>query len=927
MTPHPVALAIALTLATTLSACDSTARLTPEEHMQRAMNYETKGELASAVIELKNAVEKAPQNPQARLHLGQIYLEIGDGAAAEKEFTSARTHGVGATSVAVSMAKALQLQGKHPEVLATLAEVPGLSSSGMAELHVVKGKSFLGLGEMKQAEEAFRAALSSQPDSPVAWEGQALYAYTQNQWDEATRWNQKILGQDPSSVRALALKGDIALAIGDTKTAEAAYAQAFKLRPDYTMYRIALAIAQIGNGKFAEANKHLDTVLKSFPLDPTANYYRSVAAYQLKEYEAAKTHAENAINNQAQEDPRIRILAAAASYALGQQEAANKHIQLFLAKAPAYEPARKLQAAIQLKMGKATEAATSLKGIASTSEEDRKLLNAVGLVAVAQGQTSLGLDLLQRNAQARPDDPLARTRLGIARSLSGDVQAGIDDLEQSLRINPQQGAAEVVLALNHLRAGEADKALRAAARLQKSVPASPDGHTLAGLAYIMKKQNAEARAAFSKALSIEPGNPNASHNLASLALLDGNRNEARRLYQGVLQKYPAHTQTLLRLADLDLQAGQAKTAEKTLSDALNKQPGLLPLRHALGRFYLAQKMPAQVIKLADDGLVKSPNDPVLLALKGVALLQSGQPDPAAAALEGAIKAAPNVPDMHFQLARAYEQIGNFTRANQSLQTVLKLAPGHAPAKLAQARLQARSGKPDAAQKQLAELGAGFPNDPAIPETRGDLAMSQNKAREASGFYKAALAKGETNFLNVKLAASQLQAGDKEGGFATLQNWLKRYPDDAYTRGALADALMANEQSREAGEQYAKIIERQPENVSALNNLAWISLQSNALDPALSYAQHAYKLAPRQPQVLDTYAQILLRRGNATEAVSKLREASELAKGDTLIRLHLAEALIAGRQPDQAREVLRKLLDRSTPPPHRQKAEELLKSLK
>lgn len=927
MTPHPVALAIALALATTLAACDSTARLTSEEHMQRAMNYETKGELASAVIELKNAVEKAPQNPQARLQLGQIYLEMGDGAAAEKELTSARTHGVGATSIAVPMAKALQLQGKHPEVLATLAEVPGLSSSGMAELHVVKGKSFLGLGEMKQAEEAFSAALSSQPDSPVAWEGQALYAYTQNQWDEATNWNQKILGQDPSSVRALALKGDIALARGDAKTAEAAYAQAFKLRPDYTMYRIALAIAQIGNGKFAEANKHLDTVLKSFPLDPTANYYRSVAAYQLKEYEAAKTHAENAINNQTQEDLRIRILAAAASYALGQQEAANKHIQFFLAKAPAYEPARKLQAAIQLKMGKATEAATSLKGVTSTSEEDRKLLNAVGLAAVAQGQTSLGLDLLQRNAQARPDDPLARTRLGIARSLSGDVQAGIGDLEQSLRMNPQQGAAEVVLALNHLRAGEADKALQAAERLQKSVPTSPDGHTLAGLAYIMKKQNAEARAAFGKALSIQPGNPNASHNLASLALLDGNRNEARRLYLGVLQKHPTHTQTLLRLADLDLQAGQAKAAEKTLSDALDKQPDLLPLRLALSRFYLARGKPDQALKLADDGLPKSPNDPGLLALKGVAQLQLGQPNLAVTALESAVKAAPNVPDAHFHLARAYEQLGNLNRAAQSLQTVLKLAPAHGPAKFSQARLLARSGKPEAAQKQLAELAARFPDDPAIPETRGDLAMAQNQPKEAGGFYKTALAKGETNFLNARLAASQMLSGDREGGFTTLRDWLKRYPEDTYTRGALADALMTAGQSREAGDHYAKILTSQPDNPSVINNLALLSLQANAIDKAMAYAQRALKLAPKQPQVIDTYAQILLRKGNTTEAIGKLREARDLASGDPLIQLHLAEAMIAGKQPDQARQVLRELLDRTPPQPLRQKAEELLRSIR
>ena len=929
MTLRPAALAITLAFSASiaLTACDSTARLSPEEHIQRAQTFEEKGDLTSAVIELKNAIAKNPQNTQARIRLGQAYLELGDGIGAEKELVRAQEMGAPLTALAAPLANALVLQGKNQDVLAKFIDAKGLDPHDMAELQVARGRAYLGLGQQQQAEQTFAGILDVLPDSPVAWWGQALLAYDKKQWDVADQWNSKILAANPKSVRSLGLKGDIGLARGDTKTAEAAYSSAVKLRPENALYRVGLAIALIGNGKFAEAKKHLTPVLKSFPLDPTANYYQSVAAYQLKDYEAAKTHAETVINNAAQDDLRIRILAAASNYALGQLEAANKHIQLFLAQAPGFEPALKLQAAIQLRMGQAREAATALKGVTSTSEEDRKLLNAVGIAAVQQGQTDLGLNLLQRNVQARPDDPLARTRLGIARSLSGDVQAGIGDLEQSLRMNPQQGAAEVMLAVNHLRAGEPDKALQSAERLQASLPRSPDGYTLAGLAYIMKKQYAEAKAALNKAVSIQPGDPNASHNLVSLALQDGDRNRARQLLQTVLQKHPGHTQTLLRLADLDIESGQAKAAEKSLRDALDKQPELLPVRHALGRLYLAQNKPDLVLKLADEGLPKSPNDPGLLALKGVAQLQLGQPSLAVTALEGAIKAAPRIPDAHFHLARAYEQLGNLTRASQSLQTVLKLDPAHGPAKFAQARLLARGGKTDAAQKQLAELAARFPNDPAIAETRGDLAMAQNKAKDATGFYKAAIAQGETNFLTVKLAASQLQAGEREVGFASLRNWVKRYPDDAYTRGALADALMASGQSREASEQYGKLLERQPDNVSALNNLAWISLQSNALDKALSYAQRAYKVAPKQPQVLDTYAQILLRKGNATEAISTLREARTLAGGDLLIRLHLAEALIAGKQPDQARQVLREMLSRTPPQPVRQKAEALLKTIR
>lgn len=930
MTKHPIALAIALAFATsiTLSACDSTSRLTPEEHIQRAKDYESKGELVSAVIELKNAVEKNPQNAQARLLLGKIYVESGDGAAAEKELNIAQKQGVAATGVAVPLAKALQLQGKHKEVLVKLSEVTGLRTNGMAELHVVRGKSFLGLGEIKQAEEAFRLALDSQPDSPIAWEGQALFAYTQQQWDEATRWNEKILAKDPNSVSALALKGDIALARGDSKIAEAAYTSAVKLRPDYALYRIGLAIAQIDAGKYAEAKGNLDSALKSFPNDPTANFYRALTAYQLKEYESAKIHSETALNNNpGLEDLRNRLLAAGANYALGQMEAANKHLQLFLAKAPSYEPARMLQAAIQLKTGQAGEAASSLKGISNFSENDVKLVNAVGVAALQQGKSDLGLEILQRIAVQNPDDPAAKVRVGLARSAKGDYQEAIDDFEQALRMNPKLVGAEALVAMNHLKAGDADEALKAAQRLQLGAPSSPDGYTLAGLAQVMKKQYAEARTSFNKALSIQPGNPNASQNLVSLALADGNRDQARRLLQTSVQRYPGHIPTTLRLADMYWRDGQAKQAETTLGDGMKKNPEALNLRIALGNLYLAQRKPAMALKLAEEATPTQPDNVSILELQGLAQMQLGQTNPAVSAFERAAKLAPNNPAIHFNLARAYELLGNLSRANQELQTTLKIAPKHGPARFAQASLLAKTGKLDAAQKMLAELSATYPNDPMIQETRGDLALAQNKPKEAMIFYKAALAKQENNYLAVRLAAAQIRAGDRAGGLNTLQAWLKRYPDDLYTHGSLADAFLATGQHREAAAHYEKVVQGQQQNVAVLNNLAWSYLQIGDTNKALTYAQRAHKLAPKQPNVLDTYAMILLHKGNATGALEKLRAAHELAKGDLTIRLHLAQALIANNNPGQARQILNELLDSKIPLPTRQQAQELLKTIR
>ena len=58
---------LVLALSAPLGGCDATARLTEQEHIQRAKDFEDQGNLKGSIIELKNAIQKNPDSPQARL--------------------------------------------------------------------------------------------------------------------------------------------------------------------------------------------------------------------------------------------------------------------------------------------------------------------------------------------------------------------------------------------------------------------------------------------------------------------------------------------------------------------------------------------------------------------------------------------------------------------------------------------------------------------------------------------------------------------------------------------------------------------------------------------------------------------------------------------------------------------------------------------
>ena len=61
--------------------------LTGQTHLERGLNYQQDGRLTEAIIEFRNAVEKAPDLPQARQALGSAYLDTGKFPLALGEFT------------------------------------------------------------------------------------------------------------------------------------------------------------------------------------------------------------------------------------------------------------------------------------------------------------------------------------------------------------------------------------------------------------------------------------------------------------------------------------------------------------------------------------------------------------------------------------------------------------------------------------------------------------------------------------------------------------------------------------------------------------------------------------------------------------------------------------------------------------------------
>ena len=109
--------------------------------------------------------------------------------------------------------------------------------------------------------------------------------------------------------------------------------------------------------------------------------------------------------------------------------------------------------------------------------------------------------------------------------------------------------------------------------------------------------------------------------------------------------------------------------------------------------------------------------------------------------------------------------------------------------------------------------------------------------------------------------------------------------------------------------YRTILESSPDEVVALNNLAYaLAVRKGVLGEALSLAERAYGLAPKSGAVLDTLGWIRYMGGDAKGGLGLLVEAVRMSPDIGELRLHLAQALAATGDSAAARVELAKALE-------------------
>jgi putative PEP-CTERM system TPR-repeat lipoprotein len=894
-----------------------------EDYINRANDYLKNGELKSAVIELKNALQKDGNNSKARMLLGEAYIKLRDGASAEKELKRAKRLGEKSPSLQIDLGRAYLLQGKADHVLASLDDNKKYSASVRAKILTLKAQAYFLKGNKPQSQKTYEQAIELDAKSINAKLGLARIAMLDHHLDKATGLVKSVVEASPKSDEAWALYGEIARLSGEHKIARERFDKALKLEPGNLTALLGKASASIESKKLDIALSTTGTILKRYPNHPMANYLRGVAQFRKSNINEAEESIQKVLQVAPNHIPSLQIMGAI-NFSKGKYEQAEQSLRQVMTAVPGNTHAAKILAATYLKTKQPKQAIGLLQRFADKSK-DPQLLSLLGSAYMQDRQNDKGLEMLEKALALAPKAVGIQTQLAMAQLMSGEGSKAAEQLESAVELSPELTQADVMLTLVHLRNKEFQKALTAATNMQKKNRSDPLPHNLMGAAYLGLKKRQEARQQFEKALKVDNKFAPAAINLAKMDEQDGKVDRAIKRYKNILKQHPEHAGALMSLARITERQGDEPHALAYMEKAYELNPDNMAPGLFLIKYYLKQENSLKALSIARNLKDRAPKNPQVVKALGTVQAANKEYSSAILTFQSLAKLVPESPEPPFLIGKTYLETDDLKTAKKHFEDSLKLKADYVPAQLALVDLELKTNDTKQALSIARNIQKQYPAQSLGYQVEGDIYARTKSYDKAIVLYKKAMEKSKTPELVIKLSNAYSKVGINKENYELLENWIKENPRDLRATLLLANIYQAANRNKKAIARYSQALELNPKNVIALNNIAW--LYQVEKDPkALDYAERAYNLASNNPSVADTYGWLLVNAGKADKGLTILQQAVIQAPHLPEVRYHMAVAMHKAGHSNDARIELERLLNNKVDFPEVKQAQQLLKEI-
>ncbi len=918
---------IFLLLATLVLFACGDAEVNDKQMVEVARGYLAQNKPREAAIELKNALQGNPDNAEARYMLGMINLDVGDIASAEKEFRRAAAAGWLEEQTQVGLARAMVHRRAFRKLLDGIKIKDSYSVNARADLHALRALSQAALGDIEQARVTLNQGFKLDAKAFHVMKSAIQIQFAAGELKNAEENLKQALAIYGENREILLLSAVAALRKKDKQQAAIAFRKVIELDAInlVSMYgrqaRPALARLEIMDGNLDQAQAILAPLTRQNAKDPETNFVLALLAFERGELDFAEERLLTVLRV-APDHAKTHLLFGTVSYAQQDYEQAAYYIAKYISVNPGNLGARKLLGRTYIRLGQHQKAQEMLQASPESSGDDAELLALVGLSQLESGDLESGIAGMEKAVMVAPESLSLRNQLARAYISAGETENAIKELNAILAKGGDKKQAQALLVFAHIKAENYDKAIDVVLDMLQQNPQDLAVLTLAGNVFVVSNDRPEARKYFNKALQADADYVPATMLLARLEELDGYPDKAEALYKRLANANKENVVALMALARLARSQNKSVEMIDWLEQARKQAPQDIRSYKILAEHYLRKKQLKKAVLLVEEAIKIAPRDNTLLTMQARLQMAEGQHNKALLALNNLVLREPDSVFVRTMLGEVYFKLDQRTDARKQLGIVLEKQPYYVPALVLMGALELLSRNYEKALQYANQIQKVQPDLYMGYEIAGDASMIKKNYVAAKASYEKALVRKPLSVLVIKLSEASTRLGKFAEATKPLLMWLSDKPDDARVLQFLGTAYQNMKQNDKAIAKFEKVLVVQPDNVVALNNLAWLySLAGNP--KALELAERAYQASPDDNGIQDTYGWILVQQGQVEKGRQILERVMNVLSGVPEVQYHYAVALLKSGEEAQARELLGKLLQSGQSFEGREAAEQIM----
>jgi tetratricopeptide (TPR) repeat protein len=504
-------------------------------------------------------------------------------------------------------------------------------------------------------------------------------------------------------------------------------------------------------------------------------------------------------------------------------------------------------------------------------------------------------ELVYRNwIDVRSTDVLPHVALAQFYRSTGKLAEALDAYRRARQVDSSSGLAHEALISAYLEAGQLKDATVEIDTLLKEHPQNVGGQLLKARVQIEEGKGEQALSLLAAIAHQEPRSAAAHH------------------YLGI---------AWARMNNLD-------KALSALKEAQALEPDSSEIRTSLAQVYLAEGSLFHAIEQAEEAVRLSPHNVSAVRVLAEAHLRAGNLQQARQRLEEAVAAYPRDPFIHHALGLTSRRLHQNAVALAHFEQALEADP-----RLIEALdqivgiLLSQSHAAKARQRVRRQLET-VSDDPRLYNLLGRVSVYSHDYVEGEAAFKKAMTLNDTLLATyAHLGDLYVRQGKVDHAVKEFETILSKNPQHVPTLTLLGMLHDRQQEFDRAVLRYEEALRLNPGFAPAANNLAWLLVERGGnTDRALSYAEKAREVLPRDPHIADTLGWIYFHKHMYAKSVSLLKEALNQLPEQPAVLYHYGMAQYENNNKTEAKHSLAKFVALSPDDPQATRAKQILAEL-